>query len=62
MRMSFARLRDVGRFSKRDLRARGSADQYVANVLKVAPVLRRVTHVYRDQRHSALTSLSSLLF
>ncbi len=62
MRMSFARLTDVGHLPKRDLRARGSADQYVGKVLKVAPVLRRVTHVYRNQQHSALPSLSSLLF
>ena len=52
----------VGHLPKRDLRARGSADQYVGKVLKVAPVLRRVTHVYRDQRHSALPSLSRFLF
>jgi hypothetical protein len=39
MRMSFARLTDVGHLPKRDLRARGSADQYVGKVLKVAPVI-----------------------
>src|SRR6266446_6800182 len=39
-------LTDVSHLPERDLRARGSRDQYVGEVLGIAPVLRRVTHAH----------------